>query len=212
MKKLISAIFIGILLIYSTPAFAQTATTPGRIRRDAVKERIAQKREIVTEKIGNLKERIATKEAALRERLAKFKDKEKAQIVERISTNFNKINSNWVDHANKFLANVTRILEKLQQKVNDQAAAGKDATAANAAITTAKAKIASASAAVALQSAKEYTATISGEAAAKSEIKSTRESLRDDWEIIRRLLIDARQAVGDAIEIAAKTLGGGRKP
>lgn len=208
MKKLISAILISAIFASATPAIAQTATTPGQVRRDAAKERLAQRREVVSERIGNLKERIATREAALKERLSRFKDKQKAQIIDRIGSVLNNINSNWVEHANRFLANLTRILDRLQEKVNSEAATGDNATSANAAIANAKAKIASASAAVASQSAMEYTVSISSESAAKAEIKSTRESFHSDWEKIRRMLIDARQAVGKAIETAATTLGG----
>lgn len=212
MKKLISAILISAIFAVATPAIAQTATTPGQIRKGAAKERLAQRREITSERIDNLKERIATREAALKERLAKFKDKQKAQIIDRIGNTLNNINSNWVEHANRFLVNLTRILDRLQEKVNAQATSGKDATSTNSAIANAKAKIASASAAVASQSAKEYTVSISSESAAKAEIKSTRESFQSDWEKIRRMLIDARQAVGKAIETAATTMGGRSKP
>ena len=209
MKKVISVLLISILFIFASPAFAQTtATRPGQIRREAVKERIDTRREAVSEKLENLRDRIATKEATLKLRLAKFKDKTKAQIVERIATNLNRINDNRVDHANKFLANALRILEKLQERVNKAVDAGKDATSANAAIIDARAKIASASAAVASQSAKEYTVSVSSESAAKSEIKSTRDMFHTDWQGIRILLTDAKQAVGAAIRVAATTLGG----
>lgn len=219
-KKIISALLISILFIFTSSAFAQTtATRPGQIRREAVKERvetrkeiITERRESITEKLENMRDRIASKEATLKLRLAKFKDKVKAQIVERVATNLNQINENRVDHANKFLANATRILNKLQERVNQAASNSKDATSANSAIADAKAKIASASAAVASQSAREYTVSISSESAAKSEIKSTRDMFHTDWQGVRRLLTDAKQSVATAIRVAATTLREGREP
>jgi len=209
-SKITASIGISILFLSLVASVsAQTNDTkPGQVRRELVQQRIETKREIVQNRLDNLKDRIATKQAALKERLAAFKDKRKVQIVERISTNLNKINSNWIDHANKFLANASRILEKLEERVNNQVSQGKDATEANTAITDAKAKLASASAAVASQSAKEYTVIISTESAAKEEIRTTRNALNTDWQAIRALLRDAKQAVANAIRVAATTLGG----
>lgn len=197
------------MLSFYTPAFAQTtATRPGQIRKEAAKELVQIRKENVAERLSNLGERIASKEATLKLRINKFKDKVKAQIVERIGINLNTINDNRVDQATKFLANAARILDKLAERVSSASASGKDTTSANTAITNARSSIASASSAVASQSAKEYTLSISSESAARAEIKVTRDMFHDDWKGIRELMIIAKQSVADAIRVAATTLGG----
>ncbi|OGE38996.1 hypothetical protein A3F00_01780 [Candidatus Daviesbacteria bacterium RIFCSPHIGHO2_12_FULL_37_11] len=217
MRKFVSGIGIVLILFgFTTSAYAQTtATRPGQIKREVVKERVETRKEIIadrkeniTTKLDGLKIRIASKEASLKLRLNKFKDKTKALIVEKVSTVLNNINENRVTHSNRFLENASRILNKLQERVSNAASNGKDAASANAAISSARAKIASASAAVASQSAKEYTLSVSSESAAKAEIKATRDAFHGDWQSVRALLIDAKQAVANAIRVAATTLGG----
>src|SRR3989338_6839404 len=176
MRKFVSGIGIVLILFgFTTSAYAQTtATRPGQIKREVVKERVETRKEIIadrkeniTTKLDGLKIRIASKEASLKLRL-----------------------------------------NKLQERVSNAASNGKDAASANAAISSARAKIASASAAVASQSAKEYTLSVSSESAAKAEIKATRDAFHGDWQSVRALLIDAKQAVANAIRVAATTLGG----
>lgn len=216
MKTKFVALGISLLLFsVTTIASAQTATNPATTRRDTAKERLETRKEgletrkeNIQDKIDNLQERIASREATLKQRLGKFKDKLKVERIERINKNLSMINSKRIDIANRFLANATRILDKLQERVRTEAGKGKDATTANSAILDARAKIASASGAVASQSLMDYTVSISSESAAKTEIKVTRDGLHSDWQNVRSLLTAAKQAVANAITVAVTTMGG----
>lgn len=220
MKPIATALVIlFVFSVFATLTSAKESTTSSTTRKETVKERLETRKEKLEkrketnkekreDKIENLKERAASREAELKAKLAKFKDKKKAEIVERVSDNLNKINFNRVEHANKFLANATQLLDKLQNRVNQQASSGKDATDANAAITNAKAKIGSASAAVATQAKMDYTVTIASESGAKADTKIMRDKLHTDWKNVRSLMTSAKQAVSEAVRVAATTLGG----
>ena len=222
MKSALIAFLVSLgLLVFVTGASAEDSTTSSTTRRETAKEKLEQRKDTIQAKkdegkeaigarIDNIKDRIASKEAALKARLSKFKDKKKAEIVERVSTNLNRINENRVNHSNKFLENATRLLEKLQDRVNQAGNNGKDTTSANSAITDAKTKIASASAAVATQSALDYTVTISSESGAKADSNAMRDKLHTDWKGVRKLLIETEQAVAEAVRVAATTLGGNK--
>lgn len=221
MKSVLSALVIS--LVFSTLAIstsaAETATSTGTTRKETAREKLEQRKETVKEKkeerkekardkIENLKANAASREAALRTKLAKFKDQKKVERVERINENLNKISKKQTDSMTKFLENARRILDKLQARVTEESTKGKDVTAVNSAIAEAKTKIASASTAVSAQAGSDYTISVSSEATAKTEITATRDNLHTDLQAARKLVIEAKQAVGNAITVAKSTLGG----
>lgn len=183
----VSAILIlfSLLLITSYPVWAQESTTGGGTRKDRIKERIEEKRE-------TLKEKVATREAALKAKLQAFKDQKKAEIVERISGNLNRINAQRTEQMLKHLDKMTAILNKLEDRVNQ----GSPATAES------KAKIASAEAAVKAQADKDYTLTVTSERKVKADAQAVRDRLHQDLQAVRKLAIDAKQSVANAIRVA----------
>lgn len=133
------------------------------------------------------KEKVATREAALKAKLERFKDKTKAQVVDRINTNLNRINQKQTAQMLKHLDKMSTILGKLEADV-----------------TTTKEAIATATAAVKLQAEKDYTIAISSEKTVKKDAQKTREQLHNDLKVVRVQVIDAKQAVANAIRLERK--------
>ncbi len=202
MKSILPVLVITLFLFaLGTTVLAETpnATSTGVTKRETTLDNRQTKLET--------RKDTASREANLKLKLDKFKDQKKATIVQRVSDNLNRINQTRVDSANKFLANATRILDRLQERVT-QRSSGKDASAANSAIANARSTIASASAAVTLQSSIDYTVTIASESGAKADTKTVRDKFHSDWLNVRKSLIEVKQAVADAVRVSATTLGG----
>lgn len=215
---LVTAFLISILLPSVTVTSAQTEIpkptpkpTSDVVLKEVVKDTMQVNKGNVPTKVVDVQAKIATKEAALKQKLSKFVDKQKASKIEKVSMTLNQINANWVEQISDFLSNATKILDKLQEIVDQQAALGKDATQANAAITGTREKIASASAALATQAGMDYIVTISSEKGSKVETVLMRDKLQADWQTIRPLFGSVKQAVANAIRVAATTLGGFNK-
>ena len=185
-EVLIFAVIFSLILIFAYPIWAQES-------RSGVTSRSV--------KIDTLKERLATREAALKAKLQAFKDKKKAEVTERISTNLNRINQNMTEQMLKFLDNATRILNKLEKRVNDTSPDVKDVTAAKAAIAQAKVAIEEAKAVVSAQAEKDYTVTVTSEGKVRTDVKKVRDGLHADLKAAREAVIKAKQAVGNALRV-----------
>lgn len=188
-------VLLALLSIAAYPAFAQDATRPAATKKDQVKEKVEARKDA-------LKERIATREAALKAKLEKFRDKQKAQRAERINTNLNRINQKQTDQMLKHLDKMSAILNKLEARVNKGTPDVKDPQAAKAAVASAKASIASATAAVKAQSEKDYTLQVSSESVVRKDAQKVRTELHTDLLTVRKLVIDAKRAVANAIRVA----------
>lgn len=195
-------ITLGLILALSYPVFAQTATSTGTTRKEKVQEKVEKRKENVADKITAMKERVATREAALKTRLATFKDKQKAQVVERINKSLNSINQKMTGQMLKHLERMASILTKLEARVNSAKPDVKDVTSAREAIADAKAAIDSATTAAVAQAEIDYTITISSETRAKTDVQKVREQLHNDLKVIRQLVVEAKQAVAKAIRVA----------
>lgn len=169
--------------------------------RQTIKEEIASKREAMREKMVQRRD-------ALKAKLDAFKDKQKAEVASRISENLNKINKNRTDHFSKFLEKARAVLTKLNDRVAKAKSDGKDTTAAQAAIDKAKNALATAESAVATQAGNDYTLAVTNETKVKSEAKVTRDGLHTNLQAVRKQVIDAKQAIANAIRVASTTLGG----
>ncbi len=131
------------------------------------------------------KEKVSSREAKLKEKLSQFKDQKKAQRVDKINTELNRINNKRTDQMLKFLDNAERILAKVPSSSNN-----------------AQAKIDEARTAVKAQAEKDYTITITSETKVKDDAKLTHESLRTDLQALKKLITEAKQAVANAIKEA----------
>lgn len=197
-KIIVSLIIAALILIFSIPVLAQEATSTtnrkDRLeeRKQKVGDRMEAKKERVETKMEERKTKMATREAALKERLEKFKDKKKAEITERVSTNLNRINKKHMEQMLKHLDRMSSILSKLETRVNS----GKET------ISEAKTAIEEAKDAVTSQAEKDYTITVTSEVRVKSDVKKVRDMLHSDLKAAREVVIEAKQAVSNAIRVA----------
>lgn len=156
----------------------------------------------IEDKINSVREKIASKAATLKLRLQEFKDQRKAEIAGRVNGLLNKINENQTTQMQKHLDKMSAILTKLQNRVNNGTPDIKDPAAARTAIASASAAIASASASVATQAQKDYTIVVTTEGRIGIDAKTQRNNLHSDLLGVRKLVIDAKQEVANAIRIA----------
>lgn len=160
------------------------------------------KKDRVESRVTAMREKMATREAALKAKLDAFKDRRKAEIADRVNTNLNKINQKHTEQMTKHLDKMSALLTKLENRVNKGTADIKDPTAANSAIAAAKSAIASASAAVSAQAEKDYTLQVTAESKVKAEAQVKRDQLHADLQAVRKLVVDAKQSVSNAIRVA----------
>lgn len=154
------------------------------------------------EKIEARKEKPATREATLRKKLDAFRNREKAEVVDRVNTNLNGINRKQTRQMTKHLDKMSALLDKLAVRVNSGSPDVKDPAAAGAAIADAKTALDAASAAVKAQAEKDYTLQITSESRVKADAQKVRENLHTDLKALRQLVIDAKQAVANAIRVS----------
>lgn len=176
-------------------------------KRDAKLDKLDEKRDKILDKFEEQKARLASRSAALKLKLNKFKDKIKAQRVERINTNLPMINERRTDTMSAHLVKMEEILTKLEARVKENAGTT-DISAITAAIADAKSKIAAAKAAVDLQMDKDYGVELNTETTVKEDAKAARESLHKDLKSVHDLVVEARKAVAEAISTAVSTLKG----
>ncbi len=163
-----------------------------------------------TPNFGQIKvgDKTASKSGMLKDRLQAFQDKKKAALVQLVSDLLEKINAQRTKMMMQHLTTMSNIVSKLESRVAQVATEGKDTTAATSSISDAKVKIQAAKVAVTSQQGKEYVIEASSEAKIKDEVMTVRKSLHTDLKAVHMLVVDARKSVADAIETAAKTLGG----
>lgn len=188
----LSSLLISVIFVSSV--LAQDASTSGRsnLLRPLIKVKAGLVRE---------REKIASREAALKAKLQAFRDQRKAQVAERVNETLNKINQNQTGQMLRFLDKVTSILDKLQARVDQNSPDIKDPATAKAAIADARTKIASAEAAVKEQAQNDYTISITSEGTVKKDAQAAREKLHTDLLSVRKLVIEAKQAVANAIRV-----------
>lgn len=206
--------FVAVLVAFAffftstCSVFAIESTQTPRTKRDILKQIRTTSSEKRDEKTEALKEKLASKTAQLKGRFLKFKDQKKAERAERINENLNKINEKRIKQMSKHLEKMKKLLARLSSWVEEQGKKGKDTTEAKTAIEKSKQAIDKAQTAVNEQKSKDYSLEASSEAKIKDEAKAMRDKLHQDLSSTRKLVIDAKQSLANAIRVAAKTLGG----
>lgn len=223
MRKTLPFFVVLFLFLASTSlVFAQDATssTTSRERllprvaskvasREAViKEKVAIRKDNLALKLEERKARIASNEAELKQRLQSFRDKNKAQVIERINTQLATVNEKRTDSMSAFLTRLENLLAKIETRTTEAGNNGKDITAVNQAIADAKTAIEEAKSAVSLQADKTYVITISSETQARADVKTVRDLLHTDLFETNKLVVEAKQSVGKILQTAKSTLGG----
>lgn len=217
---LFSGLFILAFLLLSNSVAAQdninTSPNPNKDqiiervenRRDNREEKRQNTKKRVTERHETMKEKVSTRRLALKEKLNTLKDQRKAQIAERVDKNLGLINerrtSKMADHLDK----LNQIIAKLEVRIEEAAALGKDTARAQSAAFEASSAINAAQAAIEAQAGKDYGVTVSEESKLKSDVKSTRNTLHIDLKSAHDLVVAARQAVAKAISTTRSTTGG----
>lgn len=151
----------------------------------------ASKAAMFRQKLEQRKEIIASHEAQIRAKIQAFKDKQKAEIASRVNTNLNKINQKQTDQMIKHLDLMSALLDKLADRVN-----------ANQAIADSREVIAKARTAVEAQAQKDYTINVTTETKIRADAQAKRDQLHTDITTVRKLVIDAKQSVSNAVRIA----------
>ena len=186
----------------------KTATTTGFLKPQAVGKVIEKRMEKVDNRMENLKDKMASRSSELKEKLAKFKDKAKAIRVENINNNLNSINNRRTSQMQQVLAKISQILERIKNKTSEAQSSGKDVAAINSAIDKVEKEWAEADAAVKAQAEKDYSIVVNKESTAKSDASSARDSLRTDLKTVHGQVVEARQALANAISTALSSIKG----
>lgn len=198
MIKLLPILLIA--LVYLTPlypVYAQdTASSSAIMTRPKIKGLIG-------------KDKVASRAAIIKGKLAKFKDKVKANRVENINNNLNVINKRRTNSMAQALEKMSQILEKLKTKAGEAVAAGKDVSELNSAITSAEVEWAEADAAVKAQMENDYSIDVNKESTVKEDAATARNSLRTDLKSAHTQVVEARQALSNAIQTAVSSMQGG---
>lgn len=198
----ISAILVGLslLAVSAYPVLAVDST--GSAVKPPARNQIEARKENIVDKTAAMREKLASKAAALRLKLQTFKDKKKAEIADRVNINLNNINQKQTSQMQKHLDKMSAILDKLEARVENGKPDVKDPAAARVAIASARAVILTASAAVTTQSQKDYTITVTSEGRIGLDAKVQRDKLHTDLLAVRKMVVDAKQSVANAIRVA----------
>lgn len=199
-------LLICMILISAYTVIAKEATTSTTARDkiqqriDANKEKIEAKKETAAQRITTIKEKMATREAALKAKLDKFRDQKKAETADKVNANLNQINQKQTEQMLKHLDKMSALLTKLETQKGSSVESS-----------TANVSIASASAVVKAQAAKDYTLTVTSESTVRKDAQKIRDMLHADLRNVRKLVIDAKQAVANAIRTARLEKGNNGK-
>lgn len=165
-------------------------------KKEKIKADIQETKENFRERKQETREAMQVKKDEFKLRLQTLRDQKKKLIVERMDTRMATINKSAT-------MRFTIILEKLQTILN-RIIGKSNSPAFNSATSSAQLAINNASTIVASQSAMVYVAQIASEAALKENVGSTVSELRLDLRDAHKAVIDARQAVMNAVKELAK--------
>lgn len=205
MKQLLPALIVSsFLALPISPLF--TPVYPVFAQESSPAPKVSERRI----KLEEAKEKIASRAAQAKEKIGKFKDKRRANVASKINTQLPRINEQRTNQLSSSLDRMGEILSKLENRVAEAAANGKDTTDAQNAITDAKTAISTAQTSVDAQAEKEYGIVVSTEGKIGADAKSAVALLQSDLKSIRELVIGAKQSVASAISTSATTLGGNK--
>lgn len=169
--------------------------------------------------------RIEAEHQKVEQRLLDIRDKVKQQMAQQLANQFDNLNKTWTDHFTSLLDQYTAILQKIQDRANVAASAGKDVSSTTVAIQAAQTAIANARAAVAAQAAKTYalsssiipataTSTSSGQLKIMQALRKSFHTLnttlfKDLFALRDGPMKDVRRAVQNALATLEKVPGVG---
>lgn len=208
MKKLLPLVVLA-TFAYLTPlypVYAVDSTSSSKPLRNINK--LAVKEASLAARMEDRQEKLASRAAMLMQKLAAFKDKNKAKKVELINDGLAKINKTRTDLMLRHYEKMVEILTKVEDRVNEAAAGGKDMTAARSSISQARSALNEVKAALDTQVTKDYTINVSSESAVRVDAMVQRQQLFSDLKAIHDKLVTARKAIAEAISLAMSTIKG----
>lgn len=149
----------AVLLLSASVAFAE-----GRVASTSIEKATSDYRMKVastTERMQTMRAEAQTRMETVRnkvmQRMTDIQDKVKQDMAQKLSVQFDNLNTTWTDHFMNLLNHYDAIVQKMQDRATIAAGNGKDVATANTAIQSAMTAILSARTAVATQAAKVYT-------------------------------------------------------
>ncbi len=174
-------------------------------RRTQFQDTIQAKRTEMEAKIQTARQNLTTK-------LQAIKDERKKQVVERVQDQFTKILGNRLDYFTKMTDKLDEILSRVKSRIEKAVAGGHDVSAAQTAVAAADKAIADARAAITALAGKTYTVSVTTEAALRTNVQATHDSLKTDLGKIRDALNAAREAIHQATRALAGIPGVDNEP
>ncbi len=192
---------LTLVVLFPLQTSAQTSTaSAGRMGPKEVREAFRERRQ-------ETREAIQARREEFKQRLQTLRDQRKRTIVERIDTRMASANKKTTTRLASVLERIQSILNKIIERAGLVKAKGVDTAALDSATASAQIAIDNAKAVVASQSAMVYVIQIASESAIKENVGSTVSELRLDLRDAHKAVIDAKQAVMNAVMELAKFNG-----
>lgn len=215
MKKMSTALtIILLLLVISSPSFAQTATDEATtttslstdsprikplqtLKKQPIKELILKNRE-------QAKQQFAQARQTFQEKLAAITDERKQKIVEYIDQRIQSINQNKINNFSSALERLSNLLENFKKKAETAKTEGQNTASVDIEIAQAEDALQKAQTAIASQAANDYTLTIQDEDTLRETIGKTVSKFRTDLVATHKILLSARKEVADVARELSK--------
>ena len=202
------SLFIALPSSASAEASSSTKVQRATDRIEKMEARVASREAKIVNRIEAKEEKIASRAAMFTQKIATFRNKQKAQVAQRVNLSLGNINQNRTQSMSNRLDKITEILTKVEARVNTVSSNGTDVSSATQAISQAKSAIEAAEMGISAQANNDYTITVTTEAQVGQDAKAVRTDLLADLKATQSLVIAARQAVANAISVSASTLKG----
>lgn len=180
------------------------------IRVESLKQ-VRKTRQETRENIERIREEnkslIEQRRLALKEQLGLLQNEEKAEIVERIYDNLNRLNDQIVTRLLVKIDQIEEVLERVKSRTDKAQEEGLDVSGVREAIVVAEEAIENARTAAETQAGNVYEITIGDEASLRTDIKPVRDQLQSDLEALRQKVVLAREAVRKAVNALAQIRG-----
>lgn len=211
-----------VLAIDSSTATTETTTTnatqPAKIKNqvrleEKMQDRLNKQLEIKEKAQNKIQERtqlLEQKREEFQQRFQELKDQRKKNIIEKLDQKYKHINTRWTTHFLNVLERLSKILDKIEQRLEIVGAKKTiDRTAIDQKIASSRTIIAETKTAVETQAAKEYTPDLSDEEKLGEEAQLLNQQLKDDLSALREKVKTTRQSVIDVFKLLGSTIGSG---
>lgn len=193
MKKIIILSLLTFALSISWPQSVlgnDSTDSAATIKNSAIQNRIEKTNEIKELKKAELQSKIQKKKEEFQQKLQAVKDARKQKIVANLDRSYVNINNRWTTHFTNVLARLTKILDKVKLRAEEQ-----KNSEALISINVIYSQIDKVKMAVEEQAVKTYTIEITSEDKLGEAAKTVHSQLRNDLQVLREQIKDIREAV-----------------